>query len=80
MVSFRQSNGQKAIDPEWHEFRVEARETAFSLAEFSPQEITRYDLDTARITGRENSRTYTVSRPVDELGEGSADIRELPDR
>ena len=80
MVSFRRSESMKPLDGEWHRFRQEARESAFSINEFSDEEITRYDLETARITGKENPRTYTVNRPIDLLGVNSLDLRELFNR
>lgn len=81
-MMFRQSKGAKAVDREWHARRREARATAFSLAEFSDQEITRWDLDTARITGRENRKTYTTDRPLDVAGQmnDQVDVRTLDDR
>lgn len=79
-MMFRQSESAKPADEEWHEMRERARRTTFSLAEWSPEEITRWDLDTAGITGRDNPRTYRIDRPIDTLGENGADIRTLPDR
>lgn len=77
---FRRSRGNKPLDSEWHEKRQEARKTAFSLAEFSQEEITRYDLDTARITGRDNPRTYEMDPAIDLLGTAKKDIRKMGDR
>ena len=79
---FRRGDGAKAVDREWHEKRRMARETTFSLAEWSEQDIERWDLDTARITGRENKRTYTVERPIDSPGtvKNGTDIRTLDNR
>ena len=75
---FPQSADQKSISGEWHKFREQARRTTYSKDEFSDEEIIRYDLDTARITGRENPRSYKQQPTVDVLGEGGKDIRELP--
>jgi hypothetical protein len=78
----RQENLQ-AIWSEWHENRAEARRNAFSINEFGPIDQTKYDLDTAGITGEDNPRTYTVDRPLNEV-EGQqnngTDIRTLDDR
>jgi len=70
----------KPLDSEWHKFRQEARESAFSINEFSDEEINRYNLETARITGKENPRTYTVNRPIDLLGVNGIDLRTLFNR
>jgi len=75
---FPQSADLKAVDSEFHKFREEARRTTYSKDEFSREEIIRYDLDTARITGRENPRSYKQQPTIDLLGEGGTDIRELP--
>lgn len=81
-MMFRQGNGAKAIDKEWHAKRRDARENTFSLGEWSEEEIIRWDLDTARITGRENDRTYTVDRPIEAPGtvENGTDVRTLDGR
>jgi hypothetical protein len=67
----------------WHEKRAEARRTAFNPNEFGDIEQTKFDLDTARITGAENPRSYQVDRPLNEV-EGQqnngTDIRTLDDR
>jgi len=80
MVGFRRSENMKPLDSEWHKFRQEARESAFSINEFSDEEINRYNLETARITGKENPRTYTVNRPIDLLGVNGIDLRTLFNR
>ena len=77
MVTFRRSPSGKAIDSEWHTARREARENAFSINEFGDIEITRFDLDTARITGRENPDTYTLDPAIDLFGTAGKDIRSL---
>ena len=79
---FPESRDQKAIDAEWHERGARAKESTFSLAEWSEQEITRWDLDedSRRPTGRENPRSYQIDRPIDTLGENGADIRDDPRR
>jgi|AKVG01.1.fsa_nt_gi hypothetical protein len=68
---------------EWHEQRQAARLTAFSTDEFSDTEITKYDLDTAGITGEDNPRSYTtdpVMNQVDGTENPGTDIRTLEDR
>jgi hypothetical protein len=75
---FKRDNSQKAVDSEWHEFRHEARTTAFDIQEFGDIDIEKYDLETARITGQENPDTYTWRRPL--YPEGPFDIRKLKDR
>ena len=81
-MMFRQATGAKPVDEEWHEKRETARRTTFSLAEWSQEEITRWDLDTADITGRDNPRTYRVDRPVDGPGQvkNGTDVRTLDNR
>lgn len=54
----QRSNGGRGVHAEWHEFRDEARRTAFSAEEFSEIDQERYDLDTAGITGEDNPETY----------------------
>lgn len=77
---FRRSNGLKPLDEEWHEKRQEARETAFSTDEFSPEEINRWDYDTARITGADNPRSFQMDPAIDLLGTAKVDVRDLPNR
>lgn len=77
---FPQSEDLKAVNKEYHKRREEARRNAYSLSEFGEQEIVRFDLDTARITGRENDRTYRKDPAIDLLGERGRDIREDPKR
>lgn len=79
-MQFRRSPGARPIDREWHQFRIDARHSAFSINEFSQADIIKYNLTTARITGQENPRTYTINRPIDILGVNGTDIRDLPTR
>lgn len=51
-------NSGSKIYLDWHEFRANARRTAFSKEEFSPIEQEQYDLDTAGINGEANPETY----------------------
>ena len=80
MVTFRESDTGKPLDSEWHEFRQEARENAFSINEFGDEEIVRYDLETARIDGSDNPDTFTGDRPIAILGHEFIDIRKLKNR
>lgn len=57
MLHHRGNGGQPA-DEEWHAFREQARKTAFSKEEFSDIDQTRFDLDTAGITGEDNPDSY----------------------
>lgn len=78
----RQENLQYAWE-EWHEMRAEARRTAFSVDEFGDIETTKFDLDTAGITGKDNPRTYQVDRPLNEVQgqqKNGTDIRTLDNR
>lgn len=81
-MMFPESNSAKAVDSRWHEKRETARQTTFSPAEWSKEERTRWDLDDAGITGRDNKRTYTVDRPIETEGapKNGTDIRTLPNR
>lgn len=81
-MQFLRSGGARPIDQEWHERRQEAREQAFnsSLDIFSDKEIVKYDLDTARIDGSDNPRTYLFSRTYDLFGANGTDIRNLRNR
>jgi len=75
---FKRGNSQKAIDSEWHEFRHDARRTAFDINEFGDIDIEKYDLETARITGQENPETYQWDRPL--YPTKRIDVRTLNDR
>lgn len=78
MVGFARGESQKAVWSEWHEERERARRTAFSLAEFSDEEINKYDLDTADVNGQDNPDTYTWNRPL--FPTERHDVREQDDR
>jgi len=75
---FKRGNSQKAIDSEWHEFRRDARSNAFDIGEFGDIDIERFDLETARITGREKPDTYVFKRPL--YQQNRIDVRTLRDR
>lgn len=81
-MQFRRSPSARVVDREWHERRQEAREHAFnsSLNIFSDEEILKYDLDTARIDGSDNPRTYLMQRTIDVFGMNGTDIRTLRNR
>lgn len=73
----------QAINEEWHRQRIRARKTAFNPETFGPIERTKYDLDTAGITGEDNPRSYKVNRPLngeDGNMNNGTDIRRLDDR
>ena len=75
---FPRSAGMKAVNGEWHRFRQEARQNAYSIEEFGPDERVKYNLDTARITGRENPDTYRYDPAIDLLGIDGRLVTELP--
>ena len=81
-MQFRRSNDTRAVDADWHLSRQRARESAFnsSLSIFSDAEIVKYDLETARITGADNPRTFMWNRALDVFGTNGTDIRELRNR
>ena len=80
MVGFARSEHIKALDKRWHEFRQRARETATSEEQFADVDRVRFDLDTARIDGKEFAGNFEYNRPIDILGENGTDVRELDDR
>lgn len=79
-MRFRRDRSGKHTDKEWHRNRHLARHHTFNLDDWSDEEIVRYDLDTADITGRLNPRSYTFDRDIDILKANGTDIRELKDR
>ena len=81
-MQFRRSNDVRTADRDWHLSRQRARESAFnsSLSIFSDEEIVKYDLDTARIDGSDNPRTFMWQRTIDVFGTNGTDIRELRNR
>jgi hypothetical protein len=82
-VQLRRSPSARAADADWHKSRQEAREVAYSSdldTFFSEEEIVKYNLDTARVTGRENPRLYIFRRTLDVFGINGTDIRELRNR
>lgn len=76
MLSHRGENG-KAVWEEWHRFRSFARRNAFSENEFSEIEQNRFDLDTARITGADNPKTFRTEPPLDPEVPGVAKSRDI---
>lgn len=79
-MMFKRSESAKPVDSDWHQFRQLARETTRSTDAWSDEDINEYDLDTARITGLENDRTYIWDADIDTLGSNGTDIRTLDDR
>lgn len=80
-MQFARSPSARAIDSRWHKNRQRAREQATNgnlELFFSDEEIIKYDLETARIDGSDNPRTYTVDRPIDIFGVNGTDVRDLP--
>lgn len=67
----------RRITEDWHRKRQEARRQAKngSLEEFSDQEIEKYDLDTARVSGRHNPETFETDPRI--AGK-KVDIRDHP--
>lgn len=78
MVTFRRSPSGKAVDQEYHDFRREARQNSMSIGEYGPQEINRFDLETAKITGRDNKRTYEYDPTIDLLGVSGRIVQDTP--
>lgn len=79
-MQFARSQSAKHISEDWHRFRLKARRNAFSKEEFGEIEQTKYDLDTARITGEDNDRNYTYNRPLngeDGSPNNGTDVRTL---
>ncbi|AGM11135.1 hypothetical protein M196_gp43 [Halorubrum tailed virus 4] len=81
-MQFRRSPGARPADADWHRGRQRARETAFnsSLDLFSETEKVKYELDTARVTGRENPQLYIWNRAIDVFGINGTDVRTLRDQ
>jgi len=79
-MHFRRSQSFKHIDEEWHETRHNARTFTFGLNDWGEEDIVKYDLDTAGITGRLNPRSFTIERPLDHFNANGTDIRELDGR
>lgn len=80
MVLFSRDDSGEKVDSRWHKFRASARRTAFDPSAFSDGDRIRYDLDTARITGQDNPRTYYIDRSIDLLGSNGTDVRDLDNR
>jgi len=79
-MMFKRGESAKPVWTDWHEFRENARKTAYSEDEFGEVDKVKYDLDTADITGRDNPRTYELHPAIDVLGVSGTDIRTLDDR
>lgn len=67
-MQHEQEKGAWVVSRKALERRQQARENAMSLDEFGEIEIEESDLDTARITGRENPRTYEIEPYGDKKG------------
>ena len=81
-MQFRRSNDVRAVDADWHRQRQRARESAVNSSRsiFSDEEIVKYNLDTARIDGSDNPRTFMWQRTLDLFGTNGTDIRQLRNR
>jgi hypothetical protein len=75
MVKFRKGPS-KVLREDWHRFRQNARETAFHPELFADSDFIEFDLDTARITGEDNPRTYIWDRSIDLLDVNGYDVRD----
>jgi hypothetical protein len=73
-------NDGRFLNEKRPKFRQNARETAFSLAVFAPEDIEEYDLETAGVTGKDTNRNYKFNRSIDTLGSNGTDVRELDNR
>jgi len=79
-MQLRRSPSARVIDRDWHEGRHRARHQYFSIEEASATERVKYDLDTARITGADNPRTWIWRTTIDVFGINGTDVRNLRDR
>jgi GH25 family lysozyme M1 (1,4-beta-N-acetylmuramidase) len=79
-MMFPESASAKPVDKRFHRFRQDARTSSFSIGAYSDNDIERYNLETAQITGEDNPRTYLFMRNLDTLGETGVDIRSLKNR
>jgi hypothetical protein len=79
-MHFRRSQSFKHIDEEWHETRNNARHFTFGLSDWGEEDIVKYDLETAGITGRLNARSYKFERPLDHFGSNGINLEDLDDR
>ena len=79
-MPFERSPGLKKASERWHKNRIRARRTGFNLNDFSDEEIVKYDLDTARITGSDNPRSFRLNPDIDILDVGGIDVRTLHNR
>ena len=75
MVMWTRNNG-RFVSREWHEFRENARRTAFNVETFAQSDIIEYDLEGAGITGKDNPRTYIWDRSIDILDVNGYDVRD----
>lgn len=66
MMFDRSTKGDKSLDSRWVEKAAVAKRTTFSLDDWSPREIARWDLDdpVREPTGAKNPRTWTYDKPL----------------
>lgn len=79
-MQFRRSPSARSLDEDWHRGRIRARRNYFSIEQASDVERVKYDLETARIDGSDNPRTYMWRRAIDVFGINGLDVRTLEDR
>lgn len=58
MVKFALGNDGKYLNAEYHRRRYEARTESFSIDEFGPIDIERYDLDTVDFDRKQKDSSY----------------------
>ena len=67
MVQYRDGNSGKNLNEEWHRFRWKAISENFSLEEFGPIDIEKYDLDELEFSRKYKRSSYiTETRQEDE--------------
>ncbi len=79
-MPFARSPGLKKADRRWYENRIRARRTGFNLNDFSDEEIVKYDLETARITGSDNPQNFRLNPDIDILNVRGIDVQDLHNR
>jgi len=85
MVMFdRSTKGDKSLDTKWVEFAKRAKETTFSLEDWSDRAIARWNLDdeARKPTGAKNPTTWRYDKPLNQQQPsqdgGLVDPRENP--
>lgn len=81
-MQFKRSPSARPVDSKWHRNRQRARDQAFSSdlkAQFSEEEIVKYELETAQISGASNPQVWMWRRAIDLFGINGTDVRNLRD-